>query len=238
MLFINKYLFKEYKITSFDENYYYKKLFNFLFIIKYIILFILLLFLFYIRYIYININKNIFVEINNKFEIPLYEQNINFSTYSSKINPIAFYYPNFIYYDKMNHYFNNNICKNYIDNNILIINKTKAYLDILTKEVELAKSHGIYGFAIYYSLKDSQQINKILDILVNKKIYFPFLLIWENDIVGNLSNNTETNSLVNQSKYNTIIDLFINNIINYLKSDIYIKIKYLFFTITCLYIWI
>ena len=60
--------------------------------------------------------------------------------------------------------------------------------DIILNQINLAKSHGIIGFAIYYDFEyGKKDYNKIPDLfLENKAINFSFLLIWENN---NFENN-------------------------------------------------
>ena len=65
------------------------------FIIKNIIIFVVISSLFFENYIYINIKKKIIIEIDNEFKVNLYENDISFSKYQTKLKPIAFYYPEY-----------------------------------------------------------------------------------------------------------------------------------------------
>ena len=138
------------------------------------------------------------IEINNQINVSKYENNIDFSKYSSDIKIIAIYEPIY-YYDKRNGEYND---KSF---NIWEIVKgakplykghhqprkpgdSTNYLqyynlmnsEVIKKQVNLAKSHGIYGFGIYYYWINGKIIyDKPLNIyLENKDINFPFFLIF------------------------------------------------------------
>lgn len=53
----------------------------------------------------------------------------------------------------------------------------KFYEEIIWRQINLAKSHGIFGFAIYYNFPSKIICNKEIDILEMKNLKFPFLLI-------------------------------------------------------------
>ena len=162
-------------------------------------IFFLLFYLFY-KFIYIKKEK-IKIDIDNIFKMPLYENNIIFPTYSTKLKPIALYYPDLINY---NHYFFN-LSK--------IENETVE--EVILKQVNLARNHGIYGFAINYIFNYTEKIyDNILNIFLNiNKINFPFLINWKNDNFILINNRSK--ELVN----------FIKTIKKYLISEIYIKIN-------------
>ena len=158
------------------------------------------IFLFHIRNIYI-IHNGINIEIDNIINISIYENNMNFSNYYTEIKAIALYLPSFYQYK-----LNNNSIKEYYseweylknaktlynghnqprkpgDKNISIDYYDQTNIKVIIKQVELAKSHGIYGFGIYYYWFSGKKIfEKPLDIfLENKNIDFHFLLIWKNE---------------------------------------------------------
>ena len=169
--------------------------------IKYIFFIFLYFILFYYKHIYINIKEKIKVEIDNIFENSSYEKDINFSNYSSEIKPIA------IYHSELNNI--NNIPINIQMKENIKIN------DIFKEQVNLAKNHGIFGFAIDYIYKYSHEY-KLLDFfLENKSINFSFLIIWNNtDFEKNLLNSLEQE-----------LNKFIKNIKKYLICSNYIRIK-------------
>ena len=171
-----------------------------IFVKFYVIIFIILIF-----------NKNLIpdirnkkkVEIDNNFDISLYENNLNFSNYSTEIKPIALYFSEY-----------NNFNQNFINNSQTIINN----YEIILKQINLAKEHGIYGFAIYYNFGSIQEErNNIFSFfLENEDINFKFLLIWKNDNFENL----------NSSNIKIILNKFIKTIKKYLILNTYIKINH------------
>ena len=137
------------------------------------------------------------IEINNQINDTKYENNIDFSKYSSDIKIIALYEPIY-YYDKRKSEYNDksfNIWEivkgakplykghhqprkpgdptNYLQYYNLMNS------EVIKKQVNLAKSHGIYGFGIYYYWINGKIIyDKPLNIYFkNKDISFPFFLI-------------------------------------------------------------
>ena len=128
----------------------------------------------------INYNK---IEINLDNELPPeYEKNINYSNYSSIIKPIALYYPEF---NNINlNYFNINsintsIFKGNINQDQNNINYEKQNkLEKIKKQIELARNHGIYGFAICFTFEFTRTyLDEINFFLNEQEIQFPFLLV-------------------------------------------------------------
>jgi hypothetical protein len=97
-------------------------------------------------------------------------------------------------------------------------------MDIIRNQIVLAKNHGIYGFAIYYNLDYSEKINKILNILIDKEINFPFFLIWKNEYKEG-KNKSKNNLLYKEKFYKILLDIFIKNAKKYMVKEIYIKIN-------------
>ena len=231
---IKNYYFDNKEFIELNENNNYILYFNYFLKIS--------IFLFFLSIKYINIESKIIVNIDNNIEEKVYEKNINFSEYSTNIKTIAMYYPDY-----------QCIQENYNKTNILLnewtyVNQAKPlfeshhqprkpgdkqnYLEYynlsepetILKQIELAKSHGIYGFGIYYYWFSGKKLfEKTIDIfLENKNINFPFLLIWKNENFKRIINN---NILLIKQNYNKInIDKFINDIKKYLISKNYIKI--------------
>ena len=135
---------------------------------KYCTSIIIFLILFFYKHIYIKKQK-IKLDIDNIFELPLYENNIVFSNYSTEIKPIALYYPDFIIF---NQYFNN-----------ILKYENASIEEVILKQVDLARNHGIFGFIINYVFNYNSNIyNNVLNAFhYNNKINFPFSLNWKND---------------------------------------------------------
>jgi hypothetical protein len=91
---------------------------------------------------------------------------------------------------------------------------------ILKKQIKLAKSHGIYGFAIYYYWFSGRYIfNKPLNTIYKNKENFHYILIWKNEKVINENNETilEEKYEVNDSEKS------IKDIQKYLIDKLYIR---------------
>ena len=102
-----------------------------------------------------------------------------------------------------------------------------SYLEVIKKQVELAKSHGIYGFGIYYYwFSGKRLLEKPLDLFLNNKdIDFKFLLIWANEDWTRRWNGYEGKILIKQEyKKNDHYD-FIKDIKKYIIDERYIKIN-------------
>lgn len=153
-------------------------------------------------YIHININNKIYIDIDNEFNVSLYEEDILFNNYKTNLKPIAFYHPeynNISFLKYFNCPFNKN--KNAIHN----MHK------LVKSQVKLARRHQIYGFAIYY---DPFHIKNIILLSTNaflNYVNFPFFIVWKNDRV--------------ESKDINIIDFLISNISKFMQSENYIKIN-------------
>lgn len=172
------------------------------FIIKYIIIFILYTNIIYIEHVYIKTDKRKSIEIDNEFNPNVYEEEISYIYYKTTFKPIAFYYPE---YNNISYY------KYFKNKSKYKTLRSQDIEDLVKAQMDLAKRHQIYGFAIYYTLLNNNNYqNLTMDIFLNK-INFPFMIIWQNHNIKNVKIN--------------IINKFINNIKKYLISDNYIKIN-------------
>lgn len=161
-----------------------------------------------------NIKKSdINLDLDNEFP-PIYEENINFSNYTSNIKPIALYYPEF-----------NNFNFNYTNKTNINTNQNK--ITKLKNQIELAKNHGIYGFAIHFIFDFNNKYLDDINIFLEKEIDFPFFLIWKNNNFNNLYNSLNNdNNNNNENKINKIIfKKFAKQINNFIMRKIYIKIN-------------
>ena len=135
------------------------------------------------------------IEINNRMQFTK-EEDIDFSGYSTTIKPIAIYLPETNSVNDTN--------KNYI------FEKIKSHIN-------LAKNHGIFGFAFYYFLSDNNYnyFNEFLDLYIEEEsLDTPFLLII----------NNENNDVLNQKAKNNLLsdNLYISDIKNYISDKRYI----------------
>ena len=176
------------------------KLINFKFNIKYVCFLITHSYLFFIDYIYIRITNKQIIDIDNEFKENLFEKDMKFSHYQTKLKPIAFYYPE---YNNISYFkYSNKTLKN--DN--YYINKIKR---LVNAQIKLALEHQIYGFAIFFNLFNSSYFNRIFTNIILNKLKFPFFLIWRNEEINTFDIR--------------IINMLINNISKYMISDNYIK---------------
>ena len=162
-----------------------------------------------------------------------YENNLDFSNYSTDIKVIALYLPSIYYINQslFHSYNNNNLIfsknvtsiyigqhqprlfnKKYINNSNL---KAKIY-----NQIELAKSHGIYGFAIYYYWFSGKTIfDKELTIIYKNKKNFHYMLIWKSE--KDIYDNNET--LLDDKYEEKNTEEFIKDIKKYLIDKLYIR---------------
>ena len=100
-------------------------------------------------------------------------------------------------------------------------------LEVIKKQVELAKSHGIYGFGIYYYwFSGKRLLEKPLDLFLNNKdIDFKFLLIWANEDWTRRWNGYEGKILIKQEYKKSDPYDFIKDIKKYIIDEKYIKIN-------------
>ena len=191
--------------------------------------------MFYIRNIYNN-NYGVKIDTDNLMNITIYENNMNFSKYSTDIKAIVLYHSNYYQFTVYNRtldnslyewelvknakslYENHNQPRFPVDNYMNIDYYNQANLDLIIRQVELAKTHGIYGFGIYYYWFSGERVlEKPLNIIFeNKNINISFLLIWRNEdfIVNEVTLFDE--------KYDKV-EIFIDDIKKYLDDPRYIR---------------
>ena len=165
------------------------------------------LFVIYIFIIFFEQNRIIQVDnIINEFK---FQNNQNFSNYTSKYKVIALYYPNI----NINH---NNFEKteNYINEDYLIEN-----------QIKLAKSHGIFGFGIMYDLiyiyNQNETILNIISLI--NKFNFPFFIILNENV--NYKSSSESFLIENLTNLNKSLTIILDIIKKYFKSENYINYK-------------
>ena len=155
-----------------------------------------------------------------------YEKNINYSNHCSNLKPIALYYPEF-----------NNINFNYFNSNSMNISDYKTNinrsniffekqnrLEKFKAQTELARNHGIYGFAICFVYEfNSTYLDELNIFLNNKEIEFPFFLIWKNNNFNNLYNSLKNKNNDEKQIIQLIYEKLVNEIQVFMLNDIYIK---------------
>ena len=203
-------------------------------LIKYIfIIIIIIVFRFHFEYI----------DIDN--EISLFEKNEDFSNFKTDIKTIALYLPQFHSIKENDDWWGkeftewNNVrkakplFKNHHQPRIPGDNlEYLGYYDlsneeVIMKQIELAKAHGIYGFGIYYYwFSGKRLLEKPLDLFLNnKQLDFKFLLIWANEDWTRRWNGYEGKILIKQQYKPSDPFNFIRDIKKYIIDKRYIKIN-------------
>ena len=208
--------------------------------LKFIFFFLFILFTFIII-----LKDRRIIDIDTSNQLSEYEINIDFSNFSTDIKAIALYLPQFHTIKENDKWWGKGFtewtnvkkCKPLFKghhqpripgdkiNYLGYYKLTNSY--IIKKQVELAKSHGLYGFAIYYYwFSGKRLLEKPLDIYLNdKSIKFHFLLIWANENWTRNWNGRNKDILIKQEYKNDDPELFIKDIKKYLIDYRYIKIK-------------
>ncbi len=178
-------------------------------------------------------------------QLSQYENNIDFSKYKTDIKPIALFLPQFYPIKENDEWWGKgftewtNVKKgkpyfkghhqpripgdkiNYL-NYYQLINSS-----VIKKQIQLAKSHGIYGFGIYYYwFSQRRLLEKPLDIYLNdKNLNFPFMLIWANHNWTRRWDGKDKEILISQEYKDEDPELFIKDIKKYIIDNRYIKIN-------------
>ena len=174
------------------------------------------------------------VILDNKMVGHEYEDNTDFSKYLPNIKALAIYIPTFYYENEKNAFIDetNKVWKNVKEAKPLFTShyqprkpiKKGKYLGyynlnnikVIEKQIKLAKSHGIYGFGIYYYWIDGEILfDYPLKLILNIEIEFHFFLIWKNDYFINNK----------KKRFNKNNKELIEDIEKYLVDSKYIKIN-------------
>ena len=184
-----------------------------------------------------------YIEIDN--EITLYEINLDFSNFKTDIKTIALYLPQFYSFNENDEWWEKGFTEWYNvrrskplynghhqpripgDNLEYLGYYDLTNVEFIKKQIELAKTHGIYGFGIYYYwFSGKRLLEKPLDILLNhKEIEFKFLLIWANEDWTRRWNGYEGKILIEQEYKESDPYNFIKDIKKYIIDRRYIKIN-------------
>ena len=203
----------------------------------------LIKYIFIICFIIVYIFQTEYIEIDN--EIQLYEKNINYSNFETDIKTIALYLPQFHPTKDNDEWWGIGFTEWYNvrkakplyskhhqpripgDNIQYLGYYDLTDLEVIKKQVELAKSHGIYGFGIYYYwFSGKRLLEKPLDLFLNNKdIDFKFLLIWANEDWTRRWNGYEGKILIKQEYKKSDPYDFIKDIKKYIIDERYIKIN-------------
>lgn len=162
------------------------------------------------------INKKRIININNKINESIYQEDLDFSKYETDYKTVVIYYPPNSFTEARTF---DNINKSESKNNKYEIN---YYKTLIKHHIELAKSHGIFGFGISYNCKI---LNEEIFYLFafDHEINLPFFIILNNYWKYEQQNK---NSLIQNINYDekdlkALFDIFVINF----KSENYIKLR-------------
>ena len=124
-------------------------------------------------------------------EILKYENNIDFSEFTTDIKTIVIYCPS-IDWTKVKKskpiYLGHHQPRIPGDKKTYLNYYNLTNENTFKKQIQLAKNHGIYGFAIYYHGMTNIPEGPLNILINNNEINFPFLLIWENNNLQEMIN--------------------------------------------------
>ena len=191
----------------------------------------------------LNSHKNIInIEINNK--ISEFEENIDFSNNKTEIKAIALYLPQFHVIEENDKFWGKGFtewvnvkkCKPIYkghhqpripgDNFGYLSYYDLSDIKAIEKQIKLAKSHGIYGFGIYYYwFSGKKLLEKPINLFIKiSSIHFKFLLIWANENWSRRYDGSSNEILIKQEYKPNDPNNFIKDIKKYVKDSRYIKI--------------
>jgi len=100
-------------------------------------------------------------------------------------------------------------------------------IEVLKKQVQLAKQHGLYGFAFYYYwFSGKRLLEKPVDLLLkHPEIDFPFVLCWANENWTRTWDGLEKEVLISQEYREEDPYLFIKDWKKYVDDPRYIRIE-------------
>lgn len=102
------------------------------------------------------------------------------------------------------------------------------HIDIMKRQIELAKQYGIYGFCFYYYWYSGNKIMEqpIQKFLADKSLDMPFFFFWANEDWTRLwGEGKEREVLFKQELKDGDDEKFIADILPYMKDERYIKVK-------------
>ena len=172
---------------------------------------------------------------------PDYEENVDFTGYTTDIKTLALYLPQFHTFPENDAWWGKgftewtNVRKGrprYEEHDQpRIPHDDFGYYDLsdvetLKKQVQLAKAHGVYGFAIYYYwFSGHRLLEKPLELLLeHKEIDMPFMAVWANENWTRTWDGLENDVLIRQNYTKKDPKNFISDIKKYVEDKRYIRV--------------
>lgn len=230
------------KLDFFNQNEYCSPEYYYINVFIKVIFFIFLVYFYYLNIPIVKMP----IDIDNCYNISSYEENIDFSDYSTDVKVIALYFPRFQNISErfrglrivLNEWKNINITtqtSNISYHYPRVPGDQLEYLgyydcrdeEMVQKQVELAKMHGIYGFGIfYYWFSGKKFLDTTADLFLESKVIdFPFLLIWRNENYYRRFLGFENDLFLVQNYDINETSAFVKDIKKYLVSKRYIRIR-------------
>ncbi len=171
-----------------------------------------------------------------------YQDNIDFSEFSTDVKMLAFYLPQFHAFKENDEWWgkgftewtNTKVCEPRFTGHYQprTPHKDIGYYDLtnietIKRQVELAKQHKIYGFCFYYYWFSGKRLmEKPVDLLLeNSQIDFPFCLCWANENWTRTWDGQATDVLISQDYSTADAEQFIVDLKKYIDDPRYIRIN-------------
>ncbi len=102
-----------------------------------------------------------------------------------------------------------------------------SHVDVMYRQVELAKKYGIYGFCFHYYWFSGRRVleKPIMNFLHNKDLELPFCLCWANENWSKLWDGGDKEVFIKQDLNDNDFQGFFDDILPFFSDERYIKIN-------------
>lgn len=171
-----------------------------------------------------------------------YQEDIDFSEYSTDIKALAFYLPQFHTFPENDMWWGKGFTEwvNVRSGNVRFAGHYQPRaphadigyyclddIQVLRKQAELAKRHGIYGFCFYYYWFSGKRLmEKPVDMLLeHPEIDLPFCLCWANENWTRAWDGQNRQVLISQEYSDRDDEMFISDLRKYIEDNRYIRVN-------------